>query len=193
MRGGAPQRPSASLLAAKMSVRPRGGPWRWLDLSTVTKAGAARERQYIPRFLARENSSGSERSRCCARLGCFRGRCRCAANAGRRSDGETVVSRELGCAMELGAAREFPQIQGDHRWGLKGWSPGKLRETLVRTIRRCESSCRHRHTEQRVRLPRLARHERGEGWGEGRSNLASRLAIAKRLLSPALSSVLRTP
>ena len=65
----------------------------------------------------------------------------------------------------------------------------ELREALVKTIRRCESSCRHRHTEQRVRLPRLARHERGAGWGAGRSNLASRLAIAKRLHSPALSSV----
>ena len=40
-----------------------------------------------------------------------------------------------------------------------------------------------------VRLPRPVRHERGEGWGEGCSTLARRLAVAERLLSPALSSV----
>ena len=57
------------------------------------------------------------------------------------------------------------------------------------SINRCESVCRNRRTEERVRLPRPVRHERGEGRGEGCPTNTSDLAVVERLLSPALSSV----
>ena len=59
----------------------------------------------------------------------------------------------------------------------------------VRPINHCDSSCRSRRCEMRVRLPRPMRHERGEGRGEGCPTLADGLAVTERLLSPTLSSV----
>ena len=49
--------------------------------------------------------------------------------------------------------------------------------------------CGIRRKPECVRLPRPVRHERGEGWGEGCPAIAYHLAVAERLLSPALSSV----
>ena len=57
------------------------------------------------------------------------------------------------------------------------------------TISRCESSCRNRRYEQRVRLPRPVRHERGEGRGEGCPTHANPVNMAERLLAPTLSSI----
>ena len=58
-----------------------------------------------------------------------------------------------------------------------------------REINRCESVCRHRRHEERARLPRSVRHERGEGRGEGGLTSTYGLVVAERLLSPPLSSV----
>ena len=56
---------------------------------------------------------------------------------------------------------------------------------MVTASNRCESGCRNRWNEERVRLPRPVRHERGEGC----PTIAYGLAVAERLLSPTLSSV----
>ena len=65
----------------------------------------------------------------------------------------------------------------------------KRRKKRVPNINRCKSVCRNRRHEERVRLPRPVRHERGEGWGEGCPTIVYGLAVAERLLSPTLSSV----
>ena len=56
-------------------------------------------------------------------------------------------------------------------------------------ISRRESSFTNGRNEERARLPRPVRHERGEGRGEGCPANARRLAGVERLLSPALSYV----
>ncbi len=87
----------------KVSGFRRDGLRCWLDLSTVTKVCAASGRRGILLLLARETSAVDGRG------------------GGARGSiwwDETVISRELGYALGLGATGESPQIQGDHRWGI---------------------------------------------------------------------------
>ena len=93
----------------------------------------------------------------------------------------------MGCEGGEAAGSRF-KVQG------KGQGPRfnveQFRELQSMTsIHRCESVCSNRRNEERVRLPRPVRHERGEGRGEGCPTMDYSLAVAERLLSPALSSV----
>ena len=106
VRGGAVTALSAPIFGGEREFSHRGGAWRWLDLSTVTKAGAASGRTHIPRRLVRKNSAVGGRARWGA-------------------GGEASRSGEIGSAMEPGTKREFPQIQGDHRWGIAGRASGR--------------------------------------------------------------------